>query len=179
MKRLLALAVAVGLSLSLLASAASAALARAALNRVLPDMKFDGVGLGDCVDFLRDVSGANIHVNWKALEEVGVTADTPVNLRLRSVSLATVLSLVLSEAGGGETLAYDVDQGVIEITTADLANRKIYTRVYPVDDLLMEIPDFAAPSMSLQDSNATSGGGGSGGGGGGGGIFQDREEDDE
>src|SRR4051794_984185 len=66
------------------------------LNRVLPEMKFDGIAFSEAVDFLRDVTGANLHVNWKALESVGVTKETPVNLRLRQVSLRKVLGLMLS-----------------------------------------------------------------------------------
>jgi len=41
------------------------------LNATLPEVKFDGVSLADAIDFLRDVSGANIIVNWKALEGEG------------------------------------------------------------------------------------------------------------
>lgn len=141
----------------------------ASLNRNLPEMKFDGVALVDAIDFLRDVTAANIVVNWKALEGAGVTRETLVNLKLRNVSLKKALSLMLSEASAGEGVTYTVDGGVIEITTTELANKRVYTRVYPVGDLLMEIPNFTdAPNFSL-DQNQASGGGGRGGGGGGGG----------
>src|SRR6202011_5337523 len=113
---------------------------------------------------------ANISVNWKALEASGVTRDTPVNLHLRSITLRKALSLLLSEAGGGDGLSFDVDQGVIEITTRELADQKMVTRVYPVEDLIMIIPDFTdAPQFSLDASQNQSGGGGGGGGGGAGG----------
>jgi hypothetical protein len=136
---------------------------RRVLSRTLPEMKLTGVSFGEAVDFLRDVSGANIHVNWKALEEQNVTADTQVNLRLRSVSLRKVLNLLLSEAGGGEALAFYVDAGVIEITTKEMADKKVYTRVYPVEDLVTDIPDFVdAPDFSLQSSTQQSQGGGGG-----------------
>jgi hypothetical protein len=154
---------------------------RRVLNRTLPEMKFTGVGLGEAIEFLRDVSGANIHVNWKALEENNVTADTSVNLRLRSVSLRKVLSLLLSEAGGGDALAFYVDDGVIEITTKELADKKVYTRVYPVEDLVMDVPDFAGPELSLQSASDQTRQGG-GGGGSSGGLFgqenTDRRDED-
>jgi len=50
--------------------------AKRALNNVMPEVKFDNVSISDAIDFLRDVSSANIHVNWRALEEIGVGKDT-------------------------------------------------------------------------------------------------------
>ena len=41
--------------------------ARVLLDRELPAINFAGVSLRDALDFLRDVSGANMHVNWKAI----------------------------------------------------------------------------------------------------------------
>src|SRR5437763_8617057 len=73
--------------------------ARLALNMNLPTLNFSGVAFGDTIDFLRDVSGTNIHVDWKALETAGVGKDAVVNVRLRSVSMRKALNLVLNEAG--------------------------------------------------------------------------------
>ena len=132
------------------------------LDRSLPEMKFTGVTFGEAIDFLRDVSGLNIHVNWKVLEGASVTADTPVNIRVRAVTMRKVLNLLLSEASGGDTLAWYVDGGVIEITTKEMADKKMYTKVYPVDDLIMDVPEFDnAPNFSLQST--TQQGQGSGG----------------
>src|SRR5687767_15989479 len=115
--------VAAGLIASAVPAHAQAARGRA-FDRVLPEMKFTGVTFGDAVDFLRDVAGVNIHVNWKALEAENVTADTPINLRLRSVTMRKVMNLLLSEASGGDNLTWYVDQGVVEITTRELADKK-------------------------------------------------------
>lgn len=135
---------------------------RAALGRTVPDLNFTGVTLGDAIEFLRDVSGANIHVNWPALEAVGVGKDTQVNLHLRNIPLRKVLQLILREAGSGELLTFYIDDGIIEVTTKELADQDMITRIYPVDDLIMEVPDFDnAPDFQLQGS--TTGGGGGGG----------------
>lgn len=142
------------------------------LSTRLPELNFQGVTLGDALDFLRDVSGANISVNWKALESAGLTRDAQVNLHLTGITLRKALDMILTEASGGDTLSYVVDQGVIEITTRDLADHMMVTRVYPVEDLLMIVPDFTdAPQFSL-DSQQNQGQGGGGGGGGQGGIQQ-------
>ena len=170
MPRLALIAVAIGLTVAAVSAPAAAARDRA-LDRTLPEMKFTGVTFGDAIDFVRDVGGVNIHVNWKALEAHNVTADTPVNIRLRAVSLRKVLSLLLSEASGTDGLTYFVDQGVVEITTRELADKKVYTKIYPVDDLVMEIPDFGEPPNFNLQTSSDQGGGGGGGGGGGSGIF--------
>src|SRR5216110_3137178 len=83
--------------------------ARLMLNRTVPDLKMTGVAVADAVDSLRDLTGANIHVNWKALEEQGIGKDTPVNVHVRGVTLEKALNLVLSEAGAGDKLAYYID----------------------------------------------------------------------
>lgn len=162
---------------ALLTSRASATTGRQ-LNRVLPEVNMAGIAFADAIDFVRDVSGANIVVNWKALEGAGVSRDVPVNIRLRSISLRKALDLILTQAGGGDKLGFTLDQGVVEVTTRELVDQRLYTRVYPVDDLIMDIPDFTdAPDFSLNSTsnntaqNPSAQGGVAAGGGGGGNLF--------
>ena len=143
---------------------------RAQLDRVLPAVNFTNVTLKDAIDFLRDVSGSNIHVNWKAIEAAGITPDTTINIKLRQVTLRKVLTLLLSEASGGTGLTFYIDDGVIEITTTEIADNTMYTVVYPVQDLLVEPPRFIEPpqfDLSYASSRGSAGGGRGGGGGGG------------
>ena len=154
------------------AKSAANAQTRAQLDRVLPAVNFSNVTLKDAIDFLRDVSGSNIHVNWKAIEAAGITPDTAINVKLRQVSLRKVLTLLLSEASGGVGLTFYIDDGVIEITTTEIADNTMYTVVYPVQDLLVEPPPFIEPpqfDLSYASSRGQAGGGGGRGGGGGGG----------
>ena len=47
-------------------------------------MKFDAVGFGDVIDFIRDILGMKIDVDWKVLEAAGVNrkyASRYANLR--------------------------------------------------------------------------------------------------
>lgn len=167
LRRLMLTAVAGILSLGIVAPhKLDAKTTRASLNRTLPEMKFDGVAFADAVDFIRDITDANIVVNWKALEAAGVNKDTVVNLKLRNVTLKKALALLLSEAAAGDGVTYTLEDGVIEITTTELANQVMFTRVYPVGDLLMEIPNFDnAPNFSLDQNQGSGGKGGSGSGG--------------
>src|SRR5256885_5989052 len=157
---------------SFAAKNAANAQTRAQLDRVLPAVNFANVTLKDAIDFLRDVSGSNIHVNWKAIEAAGITQDTAINIKLRQVSLRKVLGLLLSEASGGAGLTFYIDDGVIEITTTEIADNTMYTVVYPVQDLLVEPPPFVEPpqfDLSYASNRGGAGGGGGGGGGGRGG----------
>jgi hypothetical protein len=154
--------VAAFIALFVASSHASAQAPRAAMGRTVPDLNFTGVTLADAIEFLRDVSGANIHVNWQAIEAVGVGKDTQINLHLRNIPLRKVLQLILREAGSGDLLTFYIDDGIIEVTTKELADQDMITKIYPVDDLIMEVPDFDnAPDFQLQGS--TTGGGSSGG----------------
>ncbi len=144
------------LGLALPVRSASASPSSAALNRSLPELKFDGVALSDCIDFLRDVSGSNINVNWKALAEANVQKDTPITVRLYGVPLRKALAVILDQSTGGEALTFFVDDNVIEVTTKAVADKMIYVRVYPVEDLLLEIPDFTdAPTLAIRASSGS------------------------
>lgn len=159
MRRLLCAALLASMVFAGTASAAEVS-ARRALNSVLPDLRFDNITVADAIEFLQDVSGANIHVNWRALEAIGVGRDATINVRLRKVTLRKVLTLVLREASSGNFLAFYIDGNVIEVTTQELADQQLVTRIYPVDDLIMEIPDFVGPDFNLSQGSTTGGGGG-------------------
>ncbi len=192
MRRITAFIVAVGLTLSLSAVPASAQTtrpnggalrsqpsrvespaqssaitqtdAKRALGTRMPETKLSDARLEDAIQFLQDTSGANIHVNWRALETVNITRETPVTLRMSPMPLRKLLKFVLTEADSAGVATFYADDGVIEVTTRDLADQRLVTKVYPVDDLLLAIPDFNdAPQFQLGGTTAVSGGGGGGG----------------
>lgn len=160
---------------------------RAKLRREIERLTFNEIDFKEVVNFLREYSDANIHVNWRALQAAGIEPTTKVSVDVRRVTVKRALELVLRDvsgaaAGADAELTYVVDGGVLTISTkADLA-RKPIRRVYDVRDLLVPIPDFQGPRIDLDiSSSATSGTGTSaaggvgvgGAGGGGGGIFDD------
>ncbi|MCC6422766.1 MAG: hypothetical protein IT447_04755 [Phycisphaerales bacterium] len=152
---------------------------RGGLSIILPELRFEQTPMGEVYDFLRDVAGINLHVNWRALEEAGVSRDMPVNIHLNGVSVRKVLDLILAESGSADRLTWYVDDGVVEVTTREVADRRTMMRVYPIDDLIMEILDFVGPALDL--SSATQGGSRSGGGGGsasGGSLLKDTGNED-
>ncbi|MGB7157805.1 MAG: hypothetical protein WBD40_07050 [Tepidisphaeraceae bacterium] len=138
--------------------------ARQALTSRLPETKLENVRLEDAINYLQDVSGANIHVNWRALETVNITRETPISVKVRGLPLRHLLRFVLAEADGQNLVTFYVDGTVIEVTTRDMADNRLITKVYPVEDLLLTIPDFDdAPQFQLQQNTQAGRGSGSSG----------------
>jgi hypothetical protein len=138
--------------------------ARAALSGRIPAAKLDNVPLEDAIDFLRDVAGVNINVDWKSLAAANITKETQINLNLHDVSAAKVLALVLSQAGPGDLLTYFIDQNVVEITTRAVEDQQMITVVYYVQDLLQPNDTFNYAIASIGGGSAQVTGGGGGGG---------------
>ena len=154
----------------------NAAEMRLVLARTLPNVELDEVALDDALDFLRDVTAANIVVDWDELELMGVDRSTPVSLRLGQVRVRQLLTLMLQQAGDG--LAFYAEDNVVYVTTQDEADRNLVTLVYPVQDLLMVVPDFV-PDFDFGGGGGGGGGGGLGGGNGGGGGGDGQSENVE
>ncbi|MFP3936961.1 MAG: hypothetical protein ACLFVW_01375 [Phycisphaerae bacterium] len=116
-------------------------------------VQFDDVGIEEVVEFFRDVSGTDFHVNWGSLEAVGIGRDTPVSLRLSDVSVGRALEFVCDDISGDrgkmQRAYWVIDEGVVHIATGETLNRRTETRVFDVADLLMVAPDYPAPSLEF------------------------------
>ena len=122
-------------------------------KKVIKRLDFSDISLKDAIDFLRDVSGANIHVNWRALKTIGITRDTKVNLKARDISVARALTLITDQLSVGQdkysSVYWVVDEGVVEISTGEALNHSTRVEVYDITDLLLVVPNFIAPSIDL------------------------------
>jgi bla regulator protein BlaR1 len=130
------------------------AAARAALQKRLPEVRFEAVPMTDVVDFLRDVTTANITVNWRALEAAGIDRQAPVSARLQDITFGDALHHILTDLGG-ETVAlgHSVNRGTITISTEDDLSRSTIIEVYEVGDLLMgtEMPGIQSAEPVEKD----------------------------
>jgi hypothetical protein len=132
--------------------------ARSVLNSPMPAVKMDGVALRDALEYVRDLKQLNVFVNWAALESVGVDMNAVVNLQLRGVRTGKLLDLILKQVGKDQVTWY-LEDNIVYITTKELADRQVVTVVYPIQDLVVEVPDFIAPDMTLGGSSSGGGGG--------------------
>ena len=107
----------------------------AQLDRKVPEVNFDGAGLTDVIDFLRDLSGANIVVEWGHLSNAGIDRNAPVTLRVRNVKLSRALDLILSSAAAGVQVGYTVDGNIVRISTLEHLDRITDVRAYDVRDI--------------------------------------------
>jgi len=157
--------------------------ARKALDVPVKQLSVDGISLEKTLNYLRDVSGANLVVNWKILEQAGVTKDTTITLNVKDLPLKKMMRLVLDQASPNAQLVFDVSENVITVTSQEEADRHMVTKVYAVDDLLLQPTNKQPPPLNLGVSTVTNGNGGgigmgqgsgSGGGSGTGGSIFDR-----
>jgi type II secretory pathway component GspD/PulD (secretin) len=142
---------------------------QAQLDHHLPELRFNANSLSDVIDFLRDVTGTNIYVDWPALERASIAKDAPVTARLRDIKFSKALELIFKSVEGEDDdhkLGYTLDEGVITISTKKELNKNTITRKYDINDLLFVPTDATnAPDLSLQSASQGQSAGGGGGGG--------------
>lgn len=172
--------------------------ARARLRTRAPEIRFDGTTFEDVVDRLRAMTGLNIVPNWSAMAAVAVEKDAEISLKLNDVSFEKTLDLVLSEVGGGEVeLGYEIDEGIIRISTKEDLSRHTKFEAYDIRDLIVGVPNFKGPEIDItqagQNQNqqggiaggrfvgqgGVGGGAGAGGGGGNSNLFEENGQDNE
>jgi RND family efflux transporter MFP subunit len=97
---------------------------RKKLEKQIDRLSFADIDLKDVIQFLREYSDANVHVNWRALVVAGVEPDTKVTMDLRKVTVKRALEVILRDVSAlvGDGPVYAIDGGVLTISTlSDLA----------------------------------------------------------
>ena len=124
-----------------------------AIRYILPHTRMNNAPFQDAIQYLRDTTGANIFVNWAALEAAGVMKTSPIDLNLRYVSAEELVNLMLAQVSPQTPLISYVHDNVLTITTVAEANQRRVTRVYDIQDLIMTIPNFTNfPQFNLQSA---------------------------
>ena len=96
-----------------------------ALRREIDKVDFPALEFRLVVDYLRQVSGLNLHVRWKVLERAGITRSSEITVRLKNVPFEKALRVVLECAGGETPLDFIVDDNVLTISTRHDLRRPI------------------------------------------------------
>jgi type II secretory pathway component GspD/PulD (secretin)/tetratricopeptide (TPR) repeat protein len=104
-------------------------------------LNFKETPLDQVIQDLRGYQNINIFVDEKALKEEGVPMDKLVSMHLEQLKLKSALNLML----GQMNLTYVVEDDVLKITTKEHAKGKLVTKIVPVADLVISIPDFGPP----------------------------------
>jgi bla regulator protein BlaR1 len=121
---------------------------QALLQKRLPEVRFDAIGFSDVIDFLRDVTGANITVNWRALEAAGIDRNTPCTMRLKDVTFEQAMTHLLRDVGGGTVkLAFAVSDASVVVSTQEELAGRVQLRTYVVTDLLQEQDKGSAAAL--------------------------------
>jgi hypothetical protein len=100
------------------------------LDRHLPSVHLSGVSFSDSIDFIRDITGANIYVDWRAVELAGVTKDARVTVNATDIPIRGALQAIL-QATGSDALEIQIIQGVVVVSTKlNFADRKTQAGPY-------------------------------------------------
>ena len=98
------------------------------------DLNLKDVALQNALEALSEQASMNVIVERADLKEKGIPLDLPVNLRLRNVPFKTALKHLLRQA----RLGYTLEDGILFITSAEMAQNKMVRKVYPVEELVGE-----------------------------------------
>ncbi|MCH8212144.1 MAG: hypothetical protein IIB99_12335, partial [Planctomycetes bacterium] len=107
------------------------------LQETLIDADYDRIDFERVIDDLRERFELNIHVSWTQLEKIGVRRDERIEVKLKQVSLATLLGIVLREVSDPiDPLNYIVNNGILTISAGRMTREPTLLRMYDVTDLI-------------------------------------------
>ncbi len=87
------------------------------LNERMRRADFNDIELKDAIQFLREVSGANIYVNWAALSQVVTRPRMTVTIHQADIRVGTALALALDSALGAGNATFIVADGLVLVST--------------------------------------------------------------
>lgn len=129
------------------------------------DVDFQDLALEDCITKLQEQVKIDLWLDRAKITEEGVSLDQPVTLKMKGRRLESILNLLLRPV----QLNYVIEDDVLKITTDQAAQDTLFTRTYPIGDLLLELK----PGSLMNRGGGGMGGGMMGGRGmGGGGVVQ-------
>jgi hypothetical protein len=94
----------------------------------------DGTRLDELITYLSEEYNTQIILDTVALDELGISPDEPVTIRIRNVKLGQALRRVLEPL----ELTYVVDDGVLLVTSEEESLTKLHLAVYDVRDLVLQ-----------------------------------------
>jgi hypothetical protein len=130
--------------------------------------------------FVTDVTGADIEIMWADdRNATGLDKEQTISLEFQRGSALTLVERILEKAGdstgSGSSTWQLSESGSLQVGPRSRLNQWKRVVLYPINDLLLELPRFGnAPELDLQNVLQQSG---QGGGGGGQSPFNDQDEE--
>lgn len=134
------------------------------------DVGFEGHTAGEAFRFISKMTGVPIRVLAMSNTQTdGIDPDNPITIEQADRPALNLLQEVLAQCEPIGDCTWQVRHGAFEVSTKSRLSVEGLksVKILPVEDLLIEIPDFNDPP----NLNLGGAGGGEGGGGGGGGGF--------
>lgn len=112
------------------------------------DLEFDRVPLIEALRRLTEPSQMQLYIDYRALSDAGVGADTLVTHSVKGLTFATALRLLLDELD----LTFIIRDELLFITAKTEAENMLTVKVYPVFDLVARPADAPAsrPGLDFQ-----------------------------
>jgi hypothetical protein len=112
----------------------------------------------DVIDYLHTVTKQPIMLDQIALDEAKITYETPITVKVRDVTVKTLLRKILGDFG----LAYMIKDETVYVTSALKARETMITRTYNIGDIVdtggLDALRFGNPGISaiqiVQNVNA-------------------------
>lgn len=136
------------------------------LQRRIP-ATFDETRLEDVFKYIKDATGAELEILWideKANE--GFNKDTPITIASKPMNALALIERIVKKVETADSIAGGAtwqmaESGAMQIGPKSRLNRFKRVAVYPIEDLLVEVPDFKdAPNFNLQSVLQAGQGGG-------------------
>lgn len=108
-------------------------------------LRYQNTPLSQVAEELSELTGINIYLDPRGFSQEGIGTDSPVTLNLsKEITLQSALNLILTPLH----LSYVIKDDVLKITSEQLRDGELVTRAYPVQDLVIPIPNFV-PSNNI------------------------------
>ncbi|MGD8450461.1 MAG: hypothetical protein PVJ57_01465 [Phycisphaerae bacterium] len=145
------------------------------LNQRIPEVSFESVPFEQIMEWVGELTGANVVVRWQIIEDAGIERDKPLTIRVKNLRLSQVLWMIMNEAAGSDVrLAYRAAGSLLILSTQDDLGQEMIVKVYDVADLLTSAPRFNN-AATMDPAQALNQSGGQGGGGGNNQLFQSNQ----
>lgn len=150
----------------------------AAKLRKLITIELNDARLEDVVQFIEDFAAIELEPMWIDDAEGGLDKEQRITVEVKDVPVITLIERVLQKTQtdfSPATWQFAPSGGAVEIGPRSRLNQQAYLRIYDIQDLLFQIPDFEDfPELDL-DQVLNQGGQG---GGGGGSVFSEEGENE-